>query len=134
MITLNKKIRLAKFRKDIFSLYLGRCAVCGIQGRLTEAAHIIPVGEDGSDEIGNGVLLCKNHHRAYDLGLLAIRSDFSIVYSESRLKELEEDKLIEGMDRFIEQSRINQKIFLPEKTEYYPNVEYLKANCASKDL
>lgn len=134
VITLNRKVRSAKFRRDVFTLYSGRCAMCGIQGRLTEAAHIIPVNDDGSDEICNGVLLCRNHHRAFDLGLLAIRGDYKIVLNRRKLNELRKDNQTDQLASFLLRSRLNRKINLPERPEHYPKSEYLKENYVSKNI
>ena len=53
--------------------FSGWCSFCAIGARpLLEAAHIKPVRE--FPEIGmdplNGVALCRNHHRAWDEGIL----------------------------------------------------------------
>jgi predicted restriction endonuclease len=37
-----------------------------------EAAHIIPVGQKGPDDIRNALSLCKRHHWAFDIGLFTI--------------------------------------------------------------
>jgi hypothetical protein len=48
-----------------------RCAVCSIQVRpLLDAAHIKGVAEKGSDDCRNGLILCKNHHSAFDASLI----------------------------------------------------------------
>ena len=35
---------------------------------VIEAAHIVPVSDNGSDDSGNGLLLCRNHHALFDMG------------------------------------------------------------------
>ena len=35
-------------------------------GKLLEAAHIIPVTNNGSDNPSNGIPLCPTHHTAFD--------------------------------------------------------------------
>ena len=56
-----------KFRSDVFKYYIknNECAVCGIKLFL-DAAHIIPVEKKGTDNKQNGIILCKNHHKAFD--------------------------------------------------------------------
>jgi hypothetical protein len=39
---------------------------------MLEAAHIIPDEHKGTDDPRNGLVLCSNHHRAFDKGLLRI--------------------------------------------------------------
>lgn len=44
---------------------------CGISDlRMLEAAHILPDSEGGEASLDNGLLLCRNHHRALDVNLL----------------------------------------------------------------
>ena len=54
-----------KFRADVFNYYQNECAVCGIKLFL-DAAHIIPIENYGTDNKENGIILCKNHHKAFD--------------------------------------------------------------------
>lgn len=44
---------------------------CGIRSLdILEAAHIVPDSEGGKAVFENGLLLCRNHHRAMDTGLM----------------------------------------------------------------
>ena len=57
-----------KFRKLVMEAYEHRCAVCGLQLGLVEAAHIVAVKDsdrDG-DTVDNGIALCALHHAALD--------------------------------------------------------------------
>ena len=54
-----------KFRSDVFNYYKNECAVCDFDLFL-DAAHIIPVERSGVDHKKNGLILCKNHHKAFD--------------------------------------------------------------------
>lgn len=63
----------AKFRFDTLKRYGCSCMLCEISsGDLLDAAHICGVEDGGSDDARNGLILCKNHHRAVDLLLLRI--------------------------------------------------------------
>jgi len=63
----------SRFRFQVMQRYGQECAVCGISvPELLEAFHIRPVSERGSDDARNGLILCANHHRAFDAGLFAI--------------------------------------------------------------
>ena len=65
----NKKRSQAAFRAAVISRYgEKRCCLCDAPPEVIEAAHIVPVSDDGSDWGGNGLLLCRNHHALYDLG------------------------------------------------------------------
>jgi putative restriction endonuclease len=47
------------------------CAVCSmVVWPLLDAAHIRGVAEKGSDDCRNGLILCKNHHSAFDANLI----------------------------------------------------------------
>ncbi|WP_413541875.1 HNH endonuclease [Brachybacterium squillarum] len=49
---------------------------CGISSvEVLEAAHIWPDSEGGEPTLDNGLLLCRNHHRAMDAGLLRYDSE-----------------------------------------------------------
>ena len=60
--------------KDLFKYYENKCAVCGITYFL-DAAHIIPVKNNGVDHKLNGLILCKNHHKAFDDGFFKINHE-----------------------------------------------------------
>ena len=65
----SKKRSQAAFRAAVISRYGERgCCLCDAPPEVIEAAHIVPVSDDGSDWGGNGLLLCRNHHTLYDLG------------------------------------------------------------------
>lgn len=47
------------------------CSVCGItEPRVLDAAHIEADSQGGAAKASNGAILCANHHRAYDAGLI----------------------------------------------------------------
>lgn len=63
--------RRSNFREKVLRVYGRKCAVTGIQLKLGEAAHILPVAAPGSDDsINNGLLLSPTYHKAFDLGLI----------------------------------------------------------------
>jgi putative restriction endonuclease len=134
LTTINRNVRERKFQIYINKIYKGKCAICGLQANLTEAAHIIAVSKKGTDEAGNGILLCRNHHKAYDSGLIAITPDYKIIIVTDYLKQLKEAGLAEDIDKFFTESRIGDKIHLPDRKEDYPNKDYLAKNCSSKGL
>lgn len=132
LIVLNKKLRESKFREIIFRIYNGKCALCNLQLRLTEAAHIIPVNDDGLDEITNGILLCRNHHKAYDSGLLGINKEYKVIINRKAINKLKDAGLGGQADKFVKE--INEKINLPDNPEYYPNRENLEKNCKLRGI
>ncbi len=69
-----------KFKAAVLRAYSGRCLLTGeIIPEVLEAAHIIPVRYQGSDEVGNGICLRVDIHRLYDSGNLRITADGNIM-------------------------------------------------------
>jgi len=67
IVSLKKTIRDNSFRDRVMTAYSHKCAFCGMQLDLVEAAHILPVSVPKStDETGNGIAMCALHHKAYD--------------------------------------------------------------------
>jgi putative restriction endonuclease len=65
-----------RFKFRVFQRYGGQCVACGLAVQeMLEAAHIIPVEQGGTDDPRNGLVLCCNHHRAFDQGLLLIHPE-----------------------------------------------------------
>lgn len=72
-IACTRLVRATAFTRDVVKAYGGRCAICGLNFGLGQAAHIFPVAATGStDEVGNGLCLCPNHHSAFDKHLIWI--------------------------------------------------------------
>ena len=84
--TIKRKYRQADFRARVLAAYEHRCAMCGMQLELVEAAHILPVAADGStDETANGVALCALHHNAFDRALVSFNERYLIEVSAKAL-------------------------------------------------
>jgi putative restriction endonuclease len=82
--TIVTAMRDSQFRRRVVAAHDGRCAICGVQLGLPDAAHIIPVGSGpGSDATSNALALCPSHHRAYDAGLIGVNGDYSIVVNDA---------------------------------------------------
>ena len=61
------------FRARLIDAYGGRCAVTGCDAvAALEAAHIVPCGERGTDDVTNGLLLRADIHTLFDLDLIGI--------------------------------------------------------------
>lgn len=84
-----------KFSSDLFKYYENKCAVCDISYFL-DAAHIIPVKHNGVDHKLNGLILCKNHHKAFDDGYFKINYetlDIEIIKSDKNLLKIQRDNI-----------------------------------------
>jgi hypothetical protein len=77
-----RKDRDRALRKLVLHEYACQCAVCRAEFQLREpprpelveaqAAHIVPVEEDGSDDLRNTLALCPRHHWSFDKGLFMV--------------------------------------------------------------
>jgi putative restriction endonuclease len=75
--TVRRLSRAASFCRSVLTAYGNRCAVTRTQLRLVDAAHILPVGAQGStDDIRNGIALSPTYHRAFDNALIFLDEDF----------------------------------------------------------
>lgn len=91
--------REARFRDDVLAAYEHRCSLSGMSVGasparaygLLDAAHIRPVGSQGSDTIGNGLALTPTLHRMFDKGL------FTLVYRGPSLQVRTSPRLGEDM-------------------------------------
>ncbi len=92
-INLNRTIaRSAAFSQEVRHCYEYTCAVsrvCLTDAREyeVEAAHIIPVGSNGPDDIRNGIALCRTMHWAFDRGLITISADRKVKLSSLAQRE-----------------------------------------------
>jgi len=104
-------------------LYGDRCAVCGSELRTPEGkpevqgAYIYPKGQDGSDDLRNGICLCRRHHWAMDAGWFSIADDYTILV---RADLPDHDNY-----RFIAECE-GEKIHLPSVAEAAPAEVYLR--------
>jgi putative restriction endonuclease len=123
--TIAQNYREASFRRRVLTAYSNACAMCGIQLKLVDAAHIIPVYDpQSSDETTNGVCLCALHHRAMDRGLVGIAPDYRILVNEEEVKRLEGESLSSGADVF--RSNLAAIIRMPPERAQRPNPAYLQ--------
>ncbi len=118
-------IRGAAFRREIMRIYNYTCAVCRlrvdtIDGKsitVTDAAHIIPFNESHSDDIRNGISLCKLHHWVFDRGLISVDERYRV--KVSRLIDEE------GPAEWRLSNLHNEAVLLPEHERLYPAQEAL---------
>lgn len=123
--TISKKQRDNSFRARVLRAYNYRCAFSGIQLKLVDAAHIIPVSIDTStDETSNGIALSAIHHKAYDKGLITFTENYKIVFKESEAHKLKELNLHGGLDKFL--AELRPIIDVPPSISDRPNVAYIK--------
>jgi putative restriction endonuclease len=125
--TVTRLVREAHFREQVLRAYGYRCAVTGVQLRLVEAAHLLPVGAPGSiDDVRNGIALSPTYHRAYDRGLIYLDTDLRMKLGGSKARELTGLRLDGGLVDF--RGSLG-KILLPPDRRQWPAATFIaKAN------
>ncbi len=122
---ISKKVRDNGFKARVLSAYSNKCAFCGLQLKLVDAAHILPVSyEKSTDETCNGIALCALHHRAFDRSLITITEEYKIVHHHKKIEKLVEIKLAGGAEDFVKYLR--PYIILPAAINDRPHVENIK--------
>jgi len=67
LVEVQKIERDPKFKFNALTLYESTCAVTDVTvERMLDAAHVVPVSENGSDHPRNSLLLSSSVHRAFD--------------------------------------------------------------------
>ena len=123
-ITQTQYARNPQFREAVREAYGNRCAMCGVQLELIEAAHLVPHKDPrGLDTVPNGIALCVLHHRSLDTGLVYLDTSYNICISPVRHKYLAKLQRIKGFRRFRRQLR--ETIRLPQDHSDYPLREYI---------
>lgn len=124
--TIEQNYREASFRRRVLTAYSHACAVCGMQLKLVDAAHIIPVYDlQSNDETSNGLCLCALHHRAMDRVLIAITPDYRILVNDAEIERLSREQRGNGAD-LLKSNRAKIIRTPPEKAQR-PNPDFLRA-------
>ncbi|MGQ9426956.1 HNH endonuclease [Gilvimarinus sp. F26214L] len=94
--------RCRRFAQDVLPLYDNACAACGVQLRVVEAAHLVPVYDERSqDEAWNGIALCRNHHKLFDSKVWYVDRDLTFRVDDAALRVLTEHSLDRGIDQYL---------------------------------
>lgn len=123
---LSHLVRDSNFRRKVTVACDRKCCVTGLQLRFIDAAHILPVGAEGStDDVQNGLCLSLTYHRAYDRKLIYLTEDRRML-----INLREKDKLIKlglggGLREF--ESHLNRDIFLPPDRNQWLRVEFIRS-------
>lgn len=117
--------RDASFRSTVKQIYGFRCAVCQRSRRSpsgtleVESAHIYPKQYNGSDDLRNGICLCRLHHWAFDVGWFSLRDDLTIVVKHGLPNHPDYDFIRDYADR---------KISVPNDLRLVPHSIFLRAH------
>jgi hypothetical protein len=115
------------FRKAVPSSYGNACCMTGLaEPKLLIASHIVPWSQDKKNRLNpsNGLCLSALHDRAFDGGLIGVRSDFSIVVSKA-VKKLENNVYAQSALLSLEGKSIN----LPDR--FLPSASFLEHHYTS---
>ncbi len=126
-------IRNRGFRQAVIEAYNYKCAVCGLKIHSpkthnweVEAAHIVPHGFNGKDDIWNGLSLCRFHHWSFDVGWYSFDENFRIVVS-NQLGNLPTDMGKVWDYGFMKQlSSKNDSVQLPKQLNLWPDLYAIK--------
>lgn len=106
-------IRSGSFGRMVLAEFGQSCAICRTQLRVVEGAHIIPIHDERCrDEVWNGVSLCRNHHRLFDLRIVRLNRDGVIGVQDDDISCLRGLGVIGGFESVIEPF-IGETIRLP---------------------
>lgn len=123
--TVKQKVREADFRDRVLTAYRSSCAMCGIQLKLVDAAHIVPVGSPKStDDTNNGVALCALHHRAFDNGLVSFDLAYRIEIHPAILERLARQRVDGGYNLF--KKHLRAVIDIPVDRRDHPHPSHIK--------
>ena len=128
MSTVNRLSRAACSRQQVLTAYGNRCAISRFQLRLVDAAHILPVGAEGStDDIQNGLALSPTFHRAFDNGLVSLDEDYVMRINPTKELQLVALRLDGGLSDF--KNLLDKRIHLPPDRQQWPELAIIrKAN------
>lgn len=96
----SRSFRDKSFARQVKRAYEARCAMSGLALRNgggrpeVEAAHIMPVEENGPDSVWNGLALSGTLHWMFDRGLLAVDRDGSILTARGSIAAEVADRLL----------------------------------------
>ena len=132
-VTTKANIRSRSFRQAVIESYGYKCSVCGLMILSpdlkcweVEAAHIVPHGLNGKDDIWNGIALCHFHHWAFDVGWFSLTNDYRIEMS-SKIDELPSNHgKIDSYDFFRQNLIQNKTILLPNNKQLFPHEKSLE--------
>lgn len=120
VVSVTRWARAHDFSRRVLNAYEERCAMCGVQLRLLDGAHVLPVGHsESTDQTDNGVALCVTHHRAYDRALVGFDRSYRVGLNSRKVAELEMEDLDGGLHEFY--SSLRPKLHVPGDVQDRPS-------------
>lgn len=122
--TIKSRVNQSLFRKVVINNYSNSCTVCSLDiQNLLVASHILKWSESHPNRLNpeNGICLCNIHDRAFELGFIAINTEYKILIS----KDIKNIKDVETYNSLFGRHE-NKSITLPDK--FYPNTQFLESH------
>ena len=128
VLATKRSLRESGFRNRVLVAYGHSCAMCGVQLRLLDAAHILPAAHaESTDGTDNGVALCVLHHRAYDGELVTFDAAFRTHVNDAMAGRLQEEGHAGGLPAF--RQALRPDLALPSNSRDRPARRFIdKAN------
>lgn len=113
VLAAKRAVRKSDFRNRVLAAYGHSCAMCDIQLRLLDAAHILPAAHaESTDGTDNGVALCALHHRAYDGELVTFDAEFRTHVNDATAQALRAEHRDGGLPEF--RNALRPRLALPK--------------------
>src|SRR5690606_24238262 len=124
VVQLNKKVRDTGFKARVLNAYGHRCAFSGMQLKLIDAAHILPVNINGStDDTSNGIALSALYHRAFDRGIVTLDEGYHTIINNHKIDKFRVEGLDGGLDEFL--GMLRPIIHVPPAVNDRPHVNFI---------
>jgi len=126
----NKKLRDHRFRNRILKAYDGFCAITKVKiadykgNYEAQAAHILPVANNGPDIVSNGLALSNTVHWMFDRHLISVDQNYKLLVAETKIPDKYMD-LIEPA---------SNGILLPQDSGKRPNQAFLEEHRSQFNL
>ena len=122
--SVSRYARESSFRRQVMDAYGNRCAVTRAQLNLVDAAHIVPVKAQGTDDVSNGIALSPTIHRAYDNSLIYLDKKYYMRLNEQKVDELKIQRLDDGLGHL--RGYLDAQVHLPDNRADWPNPELIE--------
>jgi putative restriction endonuclease len=125
------RINQTFFRNAVLTSYEYKCCITGLPlVDLLNASHIVPWSVDAENRLNphNGLCLNALHDRAFDRGLITVRSDYTIDVSSKINRFLDNKSIKNYFLCFKNKKIILPQRFIPEKSflEFHNNNIFIK--------
>jgi hypothetical protein len=114
------RIGQVEFRKGLIERYKN-CMITGRSNLICEACHIVPHCEDENYDLDNGLLLCRDLHRLFDMKTNDLRILFETSQVELSDRVLNDDSFKDYHQYHLKKININDNVkkYLKQRYDKY---------------